>query len=468
MLDRVKQFWRRSGDDRKPATDGLALKRAYEKQRVGVTALDPFPQANTRKLFQWSRESDLAYACISKIVEAAQDPDLIIQQRKDRKAEWETLYGHPLRRLLMMPNPGYGMGPTTQAEFLGSWLASEQICGTFFAEIERAKRTGKPVALWPLDPTCMTVNNDTGRWEWRHGSERVEFEERDLFISHLPDAQRPWKSLAPLSVALGAVEADAMQNGFVRAFFKNGGVPSGIIKIKGVLQGEAGKQRAREIKENWIRNRGFLGKFFVAPEVFDDNASYQKTGSNLDELDGGSLRSQNEARICGVFGVPPLLVSAYVGLRFVNQRASAIEGQKDFWANKMSPTFKRLRTKLQWSLLREFEDDEDIFDESVRVFWDMSHVVALQEDISQRDLRARESFRAGALRLDQYKAIMGLPIEPGDNYYLRRANLIPISQEVVAAQMEAAAVAAARAMSLVIAGASSVPLAESETDGSKQ
>jgi hypothetical protein len=39
----------------------------------------------------------------------------------------------------------------TQAEFLGAWLASEEVCGEFFAEIER----DRPAALWPLDPTCI-------------------------------------------------------------------------------------------------------------------------------------------------------------------------------------------------------------------------------------------------------------------------------------------------------------------------
>jgi hypothetical protein len=78
------------------------------------------------------------------------------------------------------------------------------------------------------------------------------------------------------------------------------------------------------------------------------------------EIEGGTLRAQNEARICGVFGVPPLLVSAYVGLIHVNQRASAELAQKEFWANKMSPTFKRMRSRLTWTLLLDFETEEQV------------------------------------------------------------------------------------------------------------
>lgn len=428
-------------------SDGWGFKRAFEKMRVGINGLLGFPVADVERLFKWSRESDLAYACISKIVEAAQDPDLIVERRKNRKSEWETEYGHPLRQLMMRPNP-----EMTQADFLGVWLAGEQICGQFLCEIERNKR-GKPIALWPLDPTKMTPLGE-GRWRWCAGGEEIELAARDVFRSYLPDPQRPWEPLAPLQVALGAVEADAMQTMFVRAFYKNSGVPSGIIKIRGVLLGEAGKKRAEEIKLEWMRRLGLFGRHPGAPQVLDDNADYQKIGANLNELDGGNVRGQNEARICGVFGVPPLLVSAFVGLQFVNQRSSAKEALKDFWANKMSPLLKRTRTKLQWSLLLEWEEEAMVRAELVSTNWDMSQVVAMQEDIAQRDTRARESFRAGALMLSQYKGIMGLPILPGDDYYLRRANQIPITQAVIEAQIAAAVDVTARAISLVLTGSS--------------
>lgn len=455
-------FWHRKAAPKElPAhVDAFAMKRAFEQQRVGVNGLLGFPSADRVRLFRWSRESDVAYSCIRVIVESSQDPDLIVQRRQDRKSEWETEYGHPLRQLLMRPNP-----EMTQAEFLGVWLASEQICGIFCAEIERNRR-GKPIALHPLDPTSMQRLDD-GRWLWRSGGQEVIFEESDLFVSFLPDPQCPWRPLAPLQVALGPIEADWMQNAFVRAFFKNGGVPSGLIKVKGVLAGEDGKKRAEAIKQNWIRNRGILGRFFGAPEVFDDNATYEKVGSNLDELEGGTLRGQNEARICGVFGVPPLLVSAYVGLENVNQRASAIESQRDFWANKMSPVFKRMRTKLQWTLLLEWETEPAIRSESVRVFWDMSNVVALQETMAEKHLRAREDFRAGAVTLDEFREAIGKPPLPNGQgqYYLRRVNAIPVTAEVIKTQVEAAAAAAARAVSLVLTGASDPGLTAEQEDG---
>lgn len=443
---RLKNWLASTGTAQEFARDGWGWKRAWERQRVGVNGLDAFPSANCARLFRWSRESDLAYACVQKIVEAAQDPDLIVQRRKNARSPWEPEAGHPLRQLLMRPNP-----QMSEAEFLGAWLASEEICGEFFCEIERNER-GAPVALWPLDPACLSPLVEGG-WRWKDGGDEITLAEKDVFHTLRRDPQHPWLPLAPLRVALGSVEADAMQSAFVRAFFKNSGIPSGIVKIKGVLTGDAGKKRAEQIQTNWIRRYGFGGTAQQGPAVLDDNAEYERVGANLEEIEGSTLRAQSEARICGVFGVPPLLVSAYVGLLYVNQRASAIEAQREFWANKMSPTFKRMRAILTWTLLLEFEAEKAVRAELVRLNWDMAQVVALQESMAERSMRAREDFRVGALTLNEYREVTGRAPLPDGDYYLRRANQVPVTADVVTAQLQAAVQVTEQSVAVALTGA---------------
>lgn len=429
----------------------LDWKTLFEKMRVGLNGLEPFPRFDKHKLFAWGRESDIAFACVQKIVEACQDPDLIVERRGSKDKPWETEPGHPLRRLMMRPNP-----EMTQSEFLGAWLASEEICGEFFAEIERDGRD-RPARLWPLDPTCihpaylLYPRKYTEGWIWRGNgyAEEVYLSPRDVFYSLRRDPQCPWMPLAPLRVALGTVEADAMQSGFVRAFFKNSGVPSGIIKIKGRRLGD---EEAEGMRQRWMRRYGAGGRFQAGPAVFDENADYEKIGSDLSEIEGGALRAQNEARICGVFGVPPILVSAYVGLLYVNQRASAKEAHLDFWMNKMSPTFKRMRSRLTWTLLLEFESEEVVRAERIRLNWDMSQVIALQESMSEKSMRAREDLRAGALTLNEFRAVLGMAPLPDGDYYLRRVNQLPITDEVVRRQMVAAIEATAQATALALSG----------------
>src|SRR5262249_31402042 len=150
------------------------------------------------------------------------------------------------------------------------------------------------------------------------------------------------------------------------------------------------------------------GKYRNAPAVLDENAEYQKIGANIQELEASTVRAVLEARICSVFGVPPLLVGAYVGLLYVNQRAAATQAQAEFWANKLSPTFKRLRNFLTWRLLPEFESESDILSERIRLRWDMSNVVALREDEKERQSRIRENYRAGLLTRDEARTQLGV------------------------------------------------------------
>ena len=153
--------------------------------------------------------------------------------------------------------------------------------------------------------------------------------------------------------------------------------------------------------------------------VLDQNAEFQKIGSNLNELESDSISGRFETRICQVFGVPPILVGAYVGLLHVNQRASVREAQQDFWLNKMSPLFKSLRQFLTWNLLPEFEDIERIKRGEIRVNWDMAQVLALQEDLNERHDRARKNFLAGGLKLNEFRAEIGKNADDEADYYLR-------------------------------------------------
>lgn len=440
------------------SSEPTEFKGVFDAPMIGMSGLSAFPTFNTDKLFVWHRRSEIAYACVSKISEAAQDPDLIIQRRKDRTAPWETDYGHRLRRLMMRPNPGMpGQPAMTMAEFFGLWLASEAICGEFFAEIER-NASGLPVALWPLDPTKLACQRD-GSYIWRDGGLEVALAARDVFVSRLRDPQNPNQALAPTAVALGRIQADVMKTAFVRAFFENSGVPSHVIKVKGRALKE---QEALEIGKRWSRRFGYSGERQGTPPVFDENADVVKVGSGLNELDTTATQNADTAAICGVYGVPPLLISSLVGLMFVNQRASAIESQREFWANKMSPTFKRLRTTLQWSLLLEFEPEEAVFAESVRCFWDMSSVVALQETMSERSIRGREDFRVGGLTLNEFRGVLGFSPLPSGDYYLRPINRIPVDDAVLEAQLEGAASATADAISVELTG-SRLGAGENET-----
>src|SRR5690606_30076770 len=124
--------------------------------------------------------------------------------------------------------------------------------------------------------------------------------------------------------------------------------------------------------------------------------TYQPVGqADLTKLNSESLTSIDESRICMAFGVPPILIGAFVGLVHVNQRASVREAQEDFWMNTMSPELKNIRKFLDRTILPYFEDVEAIRRGDIRFNWDMSQVKALQEDVDKIHARAANGYKAG-------------------------------------------------------------------------
>ncbi len=391
------------------------LKLAYDLQRVGLRGRPQHPDTDISSLFSWRRRNELVYACIEKIAQAALDPEVVVE-RLNPKGEWEEEPEHPLRRLLKRPNP-----LDDEGSFLGAWLSSEHIAGGFYAEIVRSP-AGLPAQLWPLDPSKTSPvagkgenNNPIVAFEYREGGQRVQLKERDVLHRTCPDLTNRFHGLSPLAVALGAVDSDTAQTDYVRAFFNNDGTPSGLLKTDQRLD----EASAAAMEQRWTGKFSRYGLKRKGVAVLGQGLTYERTGAQLDELEADSLRGQSEARICMVFGVPPLLVGAYVGLLHVNQRASAREAQSDFWVNKMSPLFKRLRSFLTWRLLPEFEGIELVAAGRVRVSWDMSQVIALQEDTDARHTRARENVGAGIWTVNEGREETGQEPDNDGDYYIR-------------------------------------------------
>ncbi len=176
----------------------------------------------------------------------------------------------------------------------------------------------------------------------------------------------------------------------------------------------------------------------TGPAVLDENTSYDKIGANPDELASQHLNERAEARICAPFGVPPLLAGALVGLKHQNNRASARAANADFWENKLSPMYKRLRIHLTWTLFKEFEGEDRIRAGLSRLNWDMSQVLALQEDMESKRKDARENLKAGGITLDQFLEKIGEKPLDGDRgkvYYIPN-NLKVVRADELGAKVE--------------------------------
>jgi HK97 family phage portal protein len=382
-------------------------------RRVGLRAGRlHYPDTDADNLISWHRRNELAYACVEKIAQTAIDPELIVETRTSPSGEWNRDDAHPMTGLFQRPDE-----KMNGAAFLARWLVMLHVTGTFRARIYR-NDLKLPARLVPVLPPARLVPVVSLRagtpplyYEYQDVGVREDVAAEDVFEDKFFDPRDEYNGLAPLAVALGAVDMDAAQTEYVRAFFDNGGVPSGVIQVKNTTLKD---DEAEGILARWMRKYARSSYMRGAPAVLDENAEYQRIGSNLDELESADLTERAEARVCAPFGVPPVLVGSLVGLKHQNNRASARSAQADFWDSKMSPLYKRIREHLMLTLLPEFEGRDRIDAGLVRLNWDMSQVLALQEDVDAAQKRARENLKAGGITLDEFREKVGeKPMEGG-------------------------------------------------------
>lgn len=369
----------------------LESKTIYDLQRVGVQGRPQYPDTTISSLQLAHRRNEIVYAAIKAKAQAAVDPRLLVQERSG-DGEWQETPGHPLRRLLMRPNP-----QMDEAAFLKAAIISMDIAGVFYAEVVRAKGTNLPIELYPLNPAKIAPipgeRNAITAYEFKDGPAKTRIQAEDMLVWRNYDPLTAWHGLSPLAVCIGSVDADSAQTDFVRAFFNNAGVPSGILKIKGRT---VSAEDAEHMKAKWRSRFGRAWGVQHDIAVFDENADYQKIGANLDELQSEVLREFTETRVAMVFGVPPLIIYAFAGLKRATY-SNLKEAWSGFWDSTLTPLLKEWRTLLTWRLLPEFESEDLIYGERVRLNWDLSQVAALQDDVDAVHIRGEKAFRAGGI-----------------------------------------------------------------------
>lgn len=370
----------------------------------------------------------LVFACVARRAESVTDAHLIIE-RRNGKGLYEPVPVHPALDLMYKPNP-----EMTGDEMLIAMSASLDVFGKFIAEIVPAPG-GMPAELWPLDPTKLkpvTEKQKDGSvellgYEFRDGSYRktipieniLEFTEWDLGLNG-----------SRLSRAMGSVESDDAQSRYVRAFFANGGVPGGVVKIN---DRRLTPEKADEIRANWRAKYSDKWGNTHDVAVLDMNADYQRVGAMLNELGSDILRGVDESRICLTFDVPPLIVYSYIGLTRATY-SNLDEAWSQFWKTTMSALLKRLRNWLTFHLLARYEDEKAINTRAIRFAFDISEVPALVDENEPLYRSLRLIFRSGLMTVDETREKMGWDKYPdeflgGLNFYqLQAANKLDIAE----------------------------------------
>ena len=339
--------------------------------------------------------NELIYACIREIATSASEPELNVFE-EDSDGELIEQNQHFLNKLLQNPNP-----LMSQTDFMESLLIYLKIAGDVFVEKERST-AGVILGLWPLRPDRVSISND-GNYEYQNGTKTRSISFDDMI--HVKDFNplNDWFGLSATSVAARAADVDNRATDMLNQFFNNAGVPYGLLKSKRKLI----KTERERIQEQWGKNFGGANALKKIA-VLDADADYQQLGINFRQMQFDSLDARSETRICMVYGVPPIIIAAKVGLdrsTFSNYR----EARQSFWLETLMPIYTKFSDAFTNQLaIPDFSDD-------FRIKFGLENVRALREDRNQSFERAERAMNGGFGTINDARREVGWePMDDGD------------------------------------------------------
>lgn len=378
---------------------------------VSTWQTPPMPNSNYERV---AREgyggNELAYACIEELCTSAAEPRL---QAFSGKQLLET---HPILDLLEHPNrflTGY--------DYMASLILYRSLAGNAYTELVYNNVGNKVVELWPQRPDRMSVLPSPtvliGGYRFTLGNYKHDFPVEEIMHYKTRNPLDHRYGLAPISVLLERLDTDNFARQFTKAFFYNSGVPSTLLAFKSILDEQERNMIQSRFRRDYTGSAGWHSVMVTEDNEVDVKQLGMPLGArgiaypDLDEI--------NESRICEVFGVPPSLVGARLGVKggsYANKKADS----EAFWNNTLAPIYKEIESNFNQYLVPKFQGVD-------YVRFDLSTVNAYQDETDIKHARWRNNFTQSLVAFREARMELGLATDPeDDDIMLVPSNMVPV------------------------------------------
>lgn len=344
----------------------------------------------------------------------------------------ETIDNHPLTRLMDRPNAGYD----AQALWAGTLLSYHLDGNAYWIKARNARGFGLPTEVWyephwgikPHWPEDGSAFIDYYERRINGTIERIPVENVVHFRNGINPAN-PRYGLAPLKAALLQVFTDTEVSLWVAALCRNMAIPGVIVSPTEPIG--MTESKADQIKQTWKRKFG--GDSRGEPLILDFQADIKTLGYDPKQMDFGSITNLAESRISGAMGVPAIVAGLSAGLD--SSTYSNLENlKKSAFEECLIPTWKAFERTIERYLLPDFERDVT----AISCEFETSEIRALQENQSEKEVRAIAAFQAGVTTLNEARAQFGYDPMPSGDYHIMSSSYKPIVPDVAMAMADLA------------------------------
>jgi len=392
------------------------------------------PHPNDLRLFaeEGYSKNSLMYSCVREIATsfATLNPMLT-------RADGSTVRRH--RMLSLIENPNTYQDRYT---FFDTLATQYEVAGNVYIEKVRVSQNrdrrrefaGFPVQeLQLIRPDYVQIEPGATRQEDVFvvviaGQDRRRIARKDIIHIHEPNLINDYYGLSKVALLTRETSVDLEMSDFELSFYRNAGVPMGLLKVKGTRMTP---MQVQETKNAFRKAYNGVKHWFDLLVLNTDEAEFTQLGLPPNEMEGDSTRFHVESRICAVFGVPGQLV----GARFSMQSQASTnyeQNQFQFWSETMVPLSRTIAGAFERYLLPEFAL---LADSGARFTFDFTQVRALQEDLSRKLREVVRLIITGGVSVHTAYSSVGLPPPPGEDFYIRNGNQVTVTLDGVITPM---------------------------------
>ncbi len=284
------------------------------------------------------------------------------------KGTAEIVEDHPVLALLANP---MGDGSLTQNDLIQATVTYLDLEGeAYWERIWANKNRTEVAALWPMvDPRYVwAIPGETELirgWVYRKSAKAIVFDKRDLIAFRYFNPETPYYGLSPTEVLRQAILADVKAIDWNRLFFENDATPGMVLVTDQALT----TSQAQEVEARWEAKHRGVGNAHRT-HVFGSGLRPERYTPTHRDMQFLNLRAWSREEILAAYGVPPIIVGLYKD----TNRATAQTMRRLFWENAVIPRLG----KIEQTLNAELVPNEDI-----QLFFDLSEIEALQEDVAE-------------------------------------------------------------------------------------
>ena len=383
--------------------------------------------ANPSDVARFARDgyekNSLIYSCIKEKATSfgALHPQVV-------RADGSVRRDHRMVDLLRDPNPH--QDGQEFAEELATQFDAAGNCYVWKVAVSDDPARRRALASWPVQelrtirPDLVTIvpGATTARDVYVvkvDGRERARIPRSQMIHIREPNLTNDFYGLPKIALLVREGAVDLSMSDFELAFFRNAGVPMGLLSINGRVTPEevtATKKRFRDAYNG-------VKRWFDLLVLNSDKASYTPMGLPQNQMEMDSTRYHVESRICSVFGVPGVIVGARYALQGGGTTTTYEDAEHAFWAETMVPFSMRFARAWKKFLLPEFATTRD---EKADVTYDFTVVRALQEDRSRKLREVTRLVLTGGFTVNQALTTVGMDPVAGGDFYIRNGNQVVV------------------------------------------